>query len=210
MEIIELTEPLIEKIKGIYPETNVESLKKRVSTMHIKESDVGEKSPIRFDQSNNVLSLNSSEIANGKYDLTYYMTTFLLLMTREFEAKMQGLRTGYFSGIASNLVGNTAFEDENDVEPGIDIFEKLRAGIADLSDKVGPDMACNLCEAKSLSEFISLASEIGLENPEQFLAPYEYLEMNSANLNEGQISGLTDDIAKNNAGLSVNPNTMKF
>lgn len=203
MSIIELTEGIIYKIARLYPNVNVENLREKVSEMQIIETDVGEKSPIIFDQNANILRLNSSELANGKYDLNYYMTVFLLLMTKEYDVNMQGLRTGYYSGVASNLVGNFVNENANEVEPGIDLYESLRAGVADLSSKVGSEMACTLCESKNLSEFISLSSEIGLENPEQFLAPYNYLAINSANLSATQVDGLTEDMAKNNVGLSL-------
>lgn len=202
MSIIELTEPLIEKIKGVYPTTDIENLREKISSMHIIETDVGEKSPIKFDQGANVLSLNRGELENGNYDLSYYMTTFLLLMTKDYDVNLQGLRTGYFAGMAANLVGNFTEETESEVEPGIDLFESLRAGIADLSSKVGPEMTCSLCESKNITEFMERANEIGLENPEHFLAPYNYLALNFANLSEGQVNGLANDITGNNAGLS--------
>ena len=203
MSIIELTEPLIEKIKGIYPTIDIENLRKKVSSMRIVETDVGEKSPIKFDQGANVLSLNKSELENGNYDLSYYMTTFLLLMTKDYDVNLQGLRTGYFAGMASNLVGNVTKETENEVEPGIDLFESLRAGIADLSSKVGPEITCDLCESKNVTDFMERATAIGLENPEHFLAPYNYLALNFANLNEEQAISLAGDITKNNVGLSI-------
>lgn len=203
MSIIELTDKLIHQIAGLYPNINIENLREKVQDMQIVETDVGEKSPIIFDQNANILRLNSSELANGNYDLEYYMTTFLLLMTKDYDVNLQGLRTGYFAGTAANLVGNVASETEEEVEPGIDLFETLRAGVADLSSKVGPDMTCALCESKNLEEFMGLASEIGLENPEQFLAPYNYLAINSANLSATQADGLTNDIAKNNVGLKL-------
>ena len=203
MNIIELTDKLVYKIAGLYPNTNIENLREKIAEMQIVETDVGEKSPIIFDQNTSTLRLNSSELANGKYDLEYYMTTFLLLMTKDYDSNLQGLRTGYFSGVASNLVGNFVSENENEVEPGIDIYESLRAGVADLGSKVGPEMTSALCESNNLKEFIELAGEIGLENPESFLAPYNYLALNSANLTENQVVGLTTDIAKNNVGLNL-------
>ena len=203
MSIIELTDNLINKISGIYPEINIEKLKEKVAGMQIIETEVGEKSPIIYDQNANILRLNSSELMNGKYDLEYYMTIFLLLMTKDYDASMQGLRTGYFAGVASNLVGNFVSEKDSELEPGIDLFETLRAGVADLSSKVGPEMTCALCESNNLVEFIDFANEIGLENPEKFLAPYNYLAINSANLSETQIDGLQSDIAKNNVGLNL-------
>ncbi len=203
MSIIELTDKLIRQIAELYPNINIENLREKVQDMQIVETDVGEKSPIIFDQNANILRLNSSELANGNYDLEYYMTTFLLLMTKDYDVNLQGLRTGYFAGTAANLVGNVASETEAEVEPGIDLFETLRAGVAGLNGKVGPDMTCALCESKNLQEFMGLASEIGLENPEQFLAPYNYLAINSANLSATQVDGLTNDIAKNNVGLKL-------
>jgi hypothetical protein len=210
MSIIELTDGIMAKIVKLYPNINVENLREKLSDMQIIETEVGEKSPITFDQNANILRLNPTELANGNYDLSYYMTVFMLLMTKNYDPNLQGLRTGYFAGVASNLVGNFAKETAEDVEPGIDLFEDLRAGVADLSSKVGPDMTSALCESKNLSEFMGLASEIGLENPEQFLAPYNYLAMNSANLTENQVTGLVGDIAKNNIGLSVNTEVKTF
>ena len=132
------------------------------------------------------------------------MTTFLLMMTRDYDANLQGLRTGYYAGVASNLVGNFVSDNGSEVEPGIDIYENLRAGVADLNSRVGPDMTCDLCESKNLKEFLAISAEIGLENPEHFLAPYNYLAINSANLTENQTVSLIDDIAKNNVSLGLN------
>ena len=204
MSIIELTDGIISKIVKLYPNINVENLRDKISEMQIIETDVGERSPITFDQNANILRLNPTVLATGNYDLNYYMTVFLLLMTRKYDSNLQGLRTGYFAGIASNLVGNFVREDAEGVEPGIDLFENLRAGIADLNGIIGPDMTCALCESENLREFIELATEIGLENPEQFLAPYNYLAMNSANLSENQVNGLVGDITKNNVNLNLN------
>ncbi len=203
MSIIELTDKIIRQIAGLYPNINIENLREKVTEMQIVETDVGEKSPIIFDQNANILRLNSTELANGNYDLEYYMATFLLLMTKDYDVNLQGLRTGYFAGTAANLVGNFTSETAEEVEPGIDLFETLRAGVADLSSKVGPEMTCSLCESRSLEEFMGLANEIGLENPERFLAPYNYLAINSANLSATQVEGLTGDIAKNNVGLKL-------
>lgn len=210
MNINELTDGLIYKISGLYPTIDIEGLRKKVSEMQIVETDIGEQSPIRFEQDVNILRLNSDELASGKYDLEYYMTTFLLLMTKNYDVSLQGLRVGYFSGIASNLVGNFASETEIEVEPGIDLFEPLRVGIADLNDRLGHDIACELCEANSLSEFIEFANKVGLENPEQFLAPYNYLAINYANLSESQVSGLAKDIVKNNDRLNLGQNAKQF
>ena len=210
MSITELTEGIIKKIVRLYPNTNIENLREKVADMQIFETDVGEKSPITFDQNASILRLNPSELTNGNYDLEYYMTTFLLLMTKDYDANLQGLRTGYYAGIASDLVGNFTKETETDVKPGIDLFESLRAGVADLNSKVGSEMTCALCESKNLREFVELAQEIGLENPEQFLAPYNYLAMNYANLTENQITGLTNDIAKNNVDLTLDTEVKQF
>ena len=209
MNIVELTNGIIQKIVGLYPNIDVEALKSKVSEMKIVESEIGEKSPFIFDQNTNTTKLNSSELSNGKYDLEYYMTVTLLMMTKKYEPNLQGLRTGYFAGVASNLVGNYTSENEADVEPGIDLYESLRVGVADLSSKVGALNASNLCESESLEEFIALASELGVKNPKQFLAPYNYLALNFANLTEPQIDGLVSDMEKGNQGLNLELSNVK-
>ena len=203
MNIIELTAKSISQIAGLYPNINVENLRKKVSEMQIVETDVGDASPIIFDQKANKLKLNESELLNGNYVLEYYMTTFLLLMTKEYDSNLQGLRTGYFANIASDLVGNFVKETANELEVGIDMFESLRSGVSDLYATIGnPDEVCELCEANNLTEFAELSSKFGLENPERFLAPYNYLALNATVLTEKQANSLTEDIIDNNAALA--------
>ncbi len=202
MNITELTDKIIQKIVGIYPDIDISELRRKVSEMQIVETEIGEKSPFIFEQGNNILKLNPEVIATGNYDLEYYMTVTLLLMTKPYVPSLQGLRTGYFAGIASNLVGNFTNETATTVEPGIDIYESLRAGIADLNSRLGAVKASDLCEVNRFEDFISMAIDLGLENPEQFLEPYNYLAINSANLSETQISSLVTDLEKSNQTLT--------
>lgn len=203
MSIVELTSGIIKKIVGIYPNINIEELSKKTSEMQIIESEIGEKVPFVFDQNNNILKLNSSKLLEESYDLEYYMTVVLLNMTKPFDSKLQGIRTGYFAGVASNLVGNYTEETMSEIKPGIDLYESLRAGIADLSSRIGALKTSELCESESLEEFLALATDLGLENPEQFLNSYNYLALNSANLTEKQRDSLVSDMSKTNQSLEL-------
>lgn len=204
MGINELTDKIVRKIIELYPNTDVNALKEKISDLQIIESEIGEKSPFVFDQSNGIIKLNSKELAEGNYDLEYYMTVSLLLMTKPYDINLQGLRTGYFSGVASGLVGNFTKETETELETGIDLYEPLRDGLCTLNSKVGPSKTCELCESNSLEEFLALASQLGLEKPMDFLEPYKYLSINSANLTETQIDGLVDSMKKD-ASLMKSP-----
>ena len=206
-EIVELTSGIVEKISGLYPNNDIQS---KLSSMHIVESEVGERTPFVFDQPTNTIRLNFTELQKGNYDCQYYMTVALLNMTKPYDSSLQGLRTGYFAGIASNLVGNFTRETASEVESGIDLYESLRIGIADLSSKIGAAKATELCEVESFEDFMELATQLGIANPEQFLNQYNYLALNSVNLTAEQIADLVKDVIKANEGLSLDTDVKHF
>ena len=186
--------------------------------MRVEYTDICETTPIIYDQKINVLRIDpkvlsgerkdtvykpDGEVLQEGYDLNYYMTVFLMLMSKEYVPELQGLRIGYYDGVASNLVGNFTKETEEELIAGIDIFEEQRKGVTDLEAKLGPDIACELCETNSLQEFYALAKKYGLENLEHFLSLYNYLALKSAGLTERQMNSVTEEVEKGTASFTT-------
>lgn len=176
MKIPEAVLEIATKICNLYPELDREQYFKAIAEMKIVESDdITDKKPVTYHAPTNTLKLNVEEINKGLYDVQYYMTVVLLAMTQPSAPELDGLRYGYYSGVASNLVGNFTKETATEVEPGVDIYESLRDCISRLSDKIGPETATRLCLAPNASIFSEMYVGIGLGDPEKFLNQLNYL-----------------------------------
>lgn len=194
MDIKEQMNEIAEKICMLYPEVDHELYLKKISEMKIVESDdITDKRPVSYQQATNTLKLNIEEINKDIYDLHYYVTVTLLMMLASPAPELEGLRYGYYSGVANNLVGNFVKETKEEVVPGVDIYEGLRDCVAELSAKIGPSKAVSLCSAHSVELFHEMYIGAGLEKPKEFLNQLNYLLNNLFNIKENQV----DDIVQN-------------
>ena len=202
--LIEVTKGLVLQIADYFQKYGIPfdraGLEQKIASTKLEEADIASSIPISYDQRSGIIKINSSGVEN--YDISYYMTTFLLMMLGNYVEELQGIRTGLCAGTAADIVHNCVKETETEVIAGVDLFESLRAGLADLSAKITPDKAIALCAARSIEEFMNLAGELGIENPKKFLGPYNYLALNAGNLSEVQMAGLTEELTKNNSTLT--------
>lgn len=194
MEIREQIEKIALSICELYPDVDRETYLKYVSEMKVAENDdITDKRPVAYYQPTNTLMLNVEEIKKGVYDLEYYVTVALLMMLHIPEAELEGLRYGYYSGVASNLVGNFVKETDLEVEAGIDIYEPLRECVVNLSNKIGAEATMRLCSVHSVELFYEMYIGIGLGDPHEFLNQINYLFKRAGSIAEPEAVSLVKD-----------------
>lgn len=195
MELIKSIEDLVNKICTFFPEIDKNAYRKKIAALNLKQNeDFTDLRPISYDYVTHSLNFNVDEIGKPKYDAEYLMAVNLLVLSTNYEPSLNGLRYGYFAGVASTLLTGNGTLDEENLEPVVDPYEVLRDFVQDLGEKIGPDKACNLCMAGTMEVFHELCLSSGLENPASIADQLNYLLENGLNIDAKRKTALVQSL----------------
>lgn len=184
------------RICRAYPDINRDALELAIEKLNIVDSnDLTDTRPVVYDFMSNSLRINYDAL-QGDYDAEYLMATNLLALTLPYSKELEGIRYGFFAGLAASSVGNFIKEAEDELYPGIDPYEPLRLIVQEMSGRIGPDLAVSLCTARTAREFKEMCAEIGIQDVEQLTSQANYLLQKSLAIEPEKSMSIASEVSR--------------